>query len=407
MAEKVADPATIHDPITETFFHKVMLLFNRPVSWPDWAMGLGIVILSLICTGTFLLLGANWRVAGLVGLVQLLFFMSDILLLTLLPRLRISYGPWQGQFFSLAIPRTVVTMLLALFSLAGGWNLDFILVIAAQIVGTCLLVWGAIIEPSRLQMTELDIFIEGSPKRTDPIRILHISDLHIEYLSRREDAILCIMENTQPDLILLTGDYINLSYNHDAEAYGRVGMFLSQLRAPYGIYASLGTLAVDIRESLLPVFDDHQVKLLRNSCTLVTVGERGVLALIGVDCTHDMVRDASVLQHINRDVPLDLPKVLLYHSPELMPQAIDLQIDLYLCGHTHGGQVRLPFIGPIMTGSQLGRRYVMGYYEEEQTQLYISRGVGFEGLSAPRVRLLAPPEITLLRLCINNNYPNY
>src|SRR5690606_28729056 len=83
---------------------------------------------------------------------------------------------------------------------------------------------------------------------------------------------------------------------------------------------------------------------------------------------------------------------------ELMPQAVTHDIDLYLCGHTHGGQVRLPLIGPLVTSSKLGRRYVMGLYREGRTHLYVSRGVGFEGLGAPRVRFLCPPEITLIRL---------
>ncbi|RMD51504.1 MAG: metallophosphoesterase, partial [Candidatus Thermofonsia bacterium] len=65
---------------------------------------------------------------------------------------------------------------------------------------------------------------------------------------------------------------------------------------------------------------------------------------------------------------------------------------------THGGQVRLPVIGPLLTSSQLGRRYVMGLYREGRTHLYVSRGVGLEGLSAPRVRFLAPPEITLFTI---------
>jgi predicted MPP superfamily phosphohydrolase len=81
-----------------------------------------------------------------------------------------------------------------------------------------------------------------------------------------------------------------------------------------------------------------------------------------------------------------------------MPQAIEHGIDLYLCGHTHGGQVRLPVIGAVLTSSRLGRRYVMGHYHEGRTHLYVSRGVGFEGLGAPRVRLFCPPEITLITL---------
>ena len=81
-----------------------------------------------------------------------------------------------------------------------------------------------------------------------------------------------------------------------------------------------------------------------------------------------------------------------------MLQAIESGVDLYLCGHTHGGQVRLPLIGPLVTSSRLGRRYVMGHYHEGRTHLYVSRGIGFEGLGAPRIRLLCPPELTLITL---------
>jgi predicted MPP superfamily phosphohydrolase len=81
-----------------------------------------------------------------------------------------------------------------------------------------------------------------------------------------------------------------------------------------------------------------------------------------------------------------------------MPQATEEGIDLYLCGHTHGGQVRLPLIGPLLTSSHLGRQYVMGLYRSGRTHLYVSRGVGLEGLSAPRVRLLTRPEITMVTI---------
>ncbi len=63
--------------------------------------------------------------------------------------------------------------------------------------------------------------------------------------------------------------------------------------------------------------------------------------------------------------------------------------------------MRLPLIGPLLTASKLGRRYVMGHYREGRTHLYVSRGVGFEGLSAPRVRLLCRPEVALLTLTAN------
>lgn len=76
-----------------------------------------------------------------------------------------------------------------------------------------------------------------------------------------------------------------------------------------------------------------------------------------------------------------------------MPEASELDVDLYLCGHTHGGQIRLPFFGALITSSDLGKRYEAGRYQQNNTTLYVSRGLGMEGLGAPRARFLSPPEI--------------
>jgi predicted MPP superfamily phosphohydrolase len=108
--------------------------------------------------------------------------------------------------------------------------------------------------------------------------------------------------------------------------------------------------------------------------------------------------DADTFKNLIKLAPVDSTRVLLYHSPELMPVSQQYPVDLYLCGHTHGGQVRLPIYGAILTSSALGKQYEMGSYVENGTTLYISRGIGLEGLSAPRMRLLCSPEIILFTL---------
>jgi predicted MPP superfamily phosphohydrolase len=90
--------------------------------------------------------------------------------------------------------------------------------------------------------------------------------------------------------------------------------------------------------------------------------------------------------------------LLLYHTPDLIETADREEIDLYLAGHTHGGQVRLPFFGAIVTMSAYGKQYEMGLYQLNPTTLYVSRGVGMEGMGLPRVRFLCPPEIVLIEL---------
>ena len=90
--------------------------------------------------------------------------------------------------------------------------------------------------------------------------------------------------------------------------------------------------------------------------------------------------------------------LLLYHSPDLMPQAACSGVDLFLAGHTHGGQIRFPLVGAVVTSSRYWKRYEMGLYAEGNTQLYVSRGIGMEGLGAPRARFFCPPEIALFEL---------
>jgi predicted MPP superfamily phosphohydrolase len=146
------------------------------------------------------------------------------------------------------------------------------------------------------------------------------------------------------------------------------------------------------------LFDQLPISLMVNESTIVRLDNQRTIAILGLDCSHHLATDAAALARLVSTSPNHKPSVLLYHAPDLMPEAARHGIDLYLCGHTHGGQVRLPGFGAILTSSQLGKRYEMGLYREGQTSMYVSRGVGLEGLSAPRVRFLAPPEITLITL---------
>ena len=103
--------------------------------------------------------------------------------------------------------------------------------------------------------------------------------------------------------------------------------------------------------------------------------------------------DAARLAQAMDGIPADDFTLLLYHSPDLIVEAAQEQIDLYLGGHTHGGQLRLPLYGALVTGTASGKRYEMGRYDLGGTLLYVSRGVGMEGMAAPRARFLSPPEI--------------
>jgi uncharacterized protein len=381
-----------------SLLHRAMEFYCRPAGWSLRALALFAVSLAALVASIWRNAARLRRVATAAGVIHLVFLVADALLLHQLPRLRISHGPWKAQAVVLATPRTAAALMLPLLSRFLGATGTLALHVGLQALGTVLLYWGAIVEPRRLNLTEIELEMPGLPPGSAPIRLLHISDVHIERPTQREADLLALVDAAKPDIIAITGDFLNLSYNRDEAAVEQVQHLLRRLHAPYGVYATLGSPPVDLREVVPPLFADVPTRLLRDEWQTVDIGDGRHLHLLGLDCTHYRDEDAQRMASLDAGRPSGSVHVLLYHSPELMPEASAADFDLYLCGHTHGGQIRLPFVGPVVTSSQLGRRYVMGHYEEEGTHLYVSRGVGLEGLSAPRIRFLSPPEITLFTL---------
>lgn len=328
-----------------------------------------------------------------------LFTLGDALVLVSLPRWRLSFGPVGPQLFTLEIPRLVVAALAAPVATWLGPAPALVGVVVINLGASLALVWGAFIEPLRLELSHQSLTSNPLPQDAPPVRLLHISDLHVERFGRREEGLLHLVQEIAPDLILLTGDYLNLSYVDDSGTRADARRLLAALSfgeerlAPGGVYAVLGSPTVDRNSASL--FEGLPIRLLRDEVVTVDLGPGRRLALLGLDCSHNLEHDAERLAAVAARAPPDAFRVLLYHSPELMPMAPQFDIKLYLCGHTHGGQVRLPLYGALVTSSKLGKRFEMGHYHLDGTHLYVSRGVGLEGMSAPRVRFLCPPEITL------------
>jgi predicted MPP superfamily phosphohydrolase len=117
-----------------------------------------------------------------------------------------------------------------------------------------------------------------------------------------------------------------------------------------------------------------------------------------VACSHNQNLDIQRLRQTFDEMPSSDMTVLLFHSPDLILEASELGVDLFLAGHTHGGQIRLPIIGAVVTHSIYGSRYASGLFQEGDTTMYVSRGLGFEGSWLPRARFLCWPEIVSIDL---------
>ncbi len=374
--------------------HKALMLTHLPQRWPWWVVAL--LLSAGIGAVTALWVWFASGVARHALLAMTAFALADALTWWLAPRLGVSFGPVWGPLFLLSLPRLAVA---ALGAGVARW-LDPTVALGAVVVVNLLasgaLVWGALIEPHAIELSHLTLVAPGWPADAPPLRVLQISDLHVERFGRREAQLLRMVREIAPDLILLTGDYINLSNVDDPIAHADARRVLAALSAPYGVYAILGSPPPERNSAAL--FPGLHIHLLRDARALVDLGEGRRLALLGLDCVYDLDISREHLARLTAGLPARAYRVLLYHSPELIPDAPRFGINLYLCGHTHGGQIRVPFYGAMVTSSTLGKRYEMGHYIVGAMDVYVSRGIGLEGMGAPRLRFLCPPEITLCTL---------
>lgn len=391
-----------HKLLEERWLHKLFLLSHVPATWPGWKLAISLLLLAFV-------VGLIWWPVGPGALVSagiyLIFALVDWLVVWWLPRSGRSFGPIGPQLLVQTVPRLAVAIFSTLLALLSG-SYVFALWIHGllQLVGTIIYWQGSMVEPFVLDTTHRPVQSAALPPNSLPIRLLHLSDLHVERLTRRESRRLFeIIEKAQPDIIVITGDYLNLSYVNDPTARADVRKVLARLEAPFGVYATLGSPPADPRDTTPSLFDDLDVRLLRDEVAVLNFADGRSLSLLGLDCEHDLAVDGSVFQQLVELAPANSMRLLLYHSPELMPLVQQHPVELYLCGHTHGGQIRFPFYGALITSSVTGKRYEMGPYLEQNTLLYVSRGIGLEGLSAPRMRLLCPPEVILFTLSGDNS----
>jgi predicted MPP superfamily phosphohydrolase len=227
-----------------------------------------------------------------------------------------------------------------------------------------------------------------------PLRLLHLGDLHMERVTSRELELNRMVGELNPDLILFSGDILNLSYLEDPRSIEDARQVISGWHAPLGVYIVAGSPAVDLPESLAAILDGLDVHFLNNQAIQLDF-EGNPLTLIGLQSTQRPYIEGPILSGLVKEENPGSFKILLYHTPDLAPEASACGINLQLSGHTHGGQVRLPLIGALMTGSLYGKKFEAGRYKVGKTVLYVTRGIGMEGGGAPRVRFLCPPEVIL------------
>jgi predicted MPP superfamily phosphohydrolase len=237
------------------------------------------------------------------------------------------------------------------------------------------------IEPHRLQLSRTTI---ASPKVSRPTRMVVLADIQMSEVGSYERGALKRALDEKPDLILMAGDYVQtLDDASRARVRSELGSYLASIHfaAPLGIYAVEGNVDGPGWTSIFDFIPTTTFELTKS----VPAGE---ILVTGLAVNDSFDRTLSV-------VPSDRFQVVLGHSPDFALGRIDA--DLLVAGHTHGGQVRLPFIGPLLTFSVVPKAWAAGETDLGHLQrLVVSRGVGLERAYAPPLRFLCPPEIVVI-----------
>jgi predicted MPP superfamily phosphohydrolase len=263
-----------------------------------------------------------------------------------------------------------------------GWGA----VASASVLGAAGMAYMTRFEPANPTLEHITLRLPTLPPELDGLRIGQITDTHLGTRYSARNLIWAIeqIERVQPELLVITGDMAGKrkSIPEIATLYGR-------LRAPLGVYAVPGNH--DYWEGLADINAALSVVgiplLLNQSRRLRWNGVDFWLA--GVDDIWDGCLDFAAAC---AEIPIDAFTILLAHSPDVANEAAEHGFALQISGHTHGGHLRLPGLGPFAR-PRFGMRYVMGHYQIGAMQLYVSRGLGGEPL-----RLFCRPEATIFTL---------
>ena len=235
------------------------------------------------------------------------------------------------------------------------------------------------IEPENIQVTHYEIHAGVK----SPLKIAQLSDLHTRGMGRPEREILAILAKEKPDVILITGDTL-------ADPFGNYQDCLKvykQLSAPLGVWFVHGNW-----ENWHPV--RHERQFYREAGIHLLVNQNHELRpgvwVAGLD---DPYSGFANLNAALKGIPKDAYTILMFHSPGYFDQAAG-HVNLCLTGHTHGGQVRIPFVRPFWLPLGSGR-FLEGWYEEKGSRMYVNRGIGMSDLP---VRFLCRPEVTFITL---------
>lgn len=272
-------------------------------------------------------------------------------------------------------------------------------IIILLIIGVTI-AYGYFIEPKLIAVKEQKITVENLPDNFDGFKIVHISDLHFgrvfdeKSLTKLVDSI----NEQEPDIVVLTGDLIDKDTKITTSTANKISELLNKINATSGKYAITGNNDLNFDEWTNIILGGGFIDLNNTYDTIYKEGYENIF-IAGASTQQDklsindkLTTSIDYLNSFDKNGPVY--KILLLHEPDVIDDMSTNPFNLILAGHSHAGQVRVPFIGAVML-PEGAQKYHENHYKIENTDLYISNGLG---VSNYNFRLFNTPSYTLYRL---------
>jgi predicted MPP superfamily phosphohydrolase len=255
-------------------------------------------------------------------------------------------------------------------------------------------------EPHETVVSQVGITLKRLPSAFNGLRIAQLSDIHFNSFMTigHLDRVIELTNAQKPDLVILTGDFVTALPHHRErnaraeQAWPCADVLRRLAGSPLGCFAVLGNHDYDTNADLVAeaLSAGARIQVLRNQAVpLERNGAR--LWLAGID---DVTKTLAKPDVALRGVPRQECTLIAVHEPDFADEMRKFPVDFQMSGHSHGGQIRFPGVGPLYL-PRWARKYPLGHYKIGDLQLYTNRGIGVIVLP---MRFMCPPEITVFTL---------
>ena len=271
----------------------------------------------------------------------------------------------------------------------------FKIIVFLTIILTIFFTYTTYVSTIKIKVREYRIKNKKIPNNFNGLKIIQLSDLHFgsTIFNGTMKKIRNMVNERNPDIIIFTGDLINKNYNLTSEEQEALTQELKKLNAKFGKYAILGD---EDNENISTIFNQSDFTLLKNEYDLIYKDNNNPILLIGISSIKNNQNiDEAYNYFKNENINQNIYTITMIHEPDIVDNILsNYSTDLFLAGHSHNGNIRIPFMKYSPFKVENAIKYDQDYYEINDSKLYISSGLG----TPKGIRLFCRPSINFYRL---------